>query len=52
MKHRSWIPAALLFAALFCPPEKSIAADASTPFAGAKADWHGFDRYDFLLDER
>jgi hypothetical protein len=31
-----------------------IAARAQTyvPFEGAKKDWHGYDRYDFLMDEQ
>ncbi len=29
----------------------AVAAEAYTPFEGAKTAWHGFDRYDFLLDE-
>ena len=28
------------------------AADAYTPFDGEKTAWHGFDRYDFLMDEQ
>jgi hypothetical protein len=28
------------------------AADGYTPFDGAKGDWHGFDRYDYLMDEQ
>src|ERR1041384_470729 len=30
----------------------SRAADAPTAFTGEKTDWHGFDRYDFLMDEQ
>jgi pimeloyl-ACP methyl ester carboxylesterase len=30
-------------------PSASIAA---LPFEGRKIDWHGFDRYDFLMDEQ
>jgi pimeloyl-ACP methyl ester carboxylesterase len=29
----------------------AVAADAPAPFTGEKSAWHGFDRYDFLMDE-
>src|SRR5579871_1077649 len=32
-------------------PLDSVAADESEEFRGAKTSWHGFDRYDFLMDE-
>jgi len=51
MKHRSLILAAILFVATLCGPQNTMAADAYTPFEGATTDWHGFDRYDFLIDE-
>ena len=51
MNHRCLIPATILVVAIFCGPQKTIFADASTPFEGARTDWHGFDRCDFLLDE-
>lgn len=31
--------------------EPSVQAAASVNFAGAKSAWHGFDRYDYLMDE-
>jgi pimeloyl-ACP methyl ester carboxylesterase len=30
----------------------AFAADPPTAFAGEKTAWHGFDRYDFLIDEQ
>ena len=44
--------ALLLIAASFSSTSTLIAADNYTPFDGPKTVWHGFDRYDFLLDEQ
>ncbi|MGE5609742.1 MAG: alpha/beta fold hydrolase [Bacillota bacterium] len=33
-------------------PNSTLAAEAYTPFEGVKTAWHGFDRYDFLMDEQ
>ena len=30
---------------------QSLATDDDIPFVGEKTSWHGFDRYDFLMDE-
>jgi hypothetical protein len=43
--------AALFGAAMLWHPSTVTAADAPTAFAGEKTSWHGFDRYDFLMDE-
>jgi pimeloyl-ACP methyl ester carboxylesterase len=43
--------AAILLAAIFCNISFTLAEDAPTPFSGEKTAWHGFDRYDFLMDE-
>ena len=51
MKNRFLILAAIFSTAIPCMPRSTGAADAYTPFDGAKSEWHGFDRYDFLLDE-
>src|ERR1017187_7465278 len=32
------------------PPVKAV-EQAAIPFDGEKTSWHGFDRYDFLMDE-
>src|SRR4051812_19786390 len=45
------------FLALFVPTIAwsagiARAADVSVAFTGEKTDWHGFDRYDFLMDEQ
>ena len=31
--------------------QRIVAADTSVTFTGEKTAWHGFDRYDFLMDE-
>ncbi len=43
--------AAIFAAAIFCPAQRAIAADGYAPFEGEKTTWHGFDRYDFLMDD-
>ena len=40
----------LVTAALWASP-RSSAADAPPTFGEEKTRWHGFDRYDFLMDE-
>jgi pimeloyl-ACP methyl ester carboxylesterase len=42
---------AVLAAAVFMSSREAVAADASPSFSGEKSDWHGFDRYDYFLDE-
>src|SRR5258706_4365326 len=32
-------------------PTAATAAETSPAFTGEKAMWHGFDRYDFVMDE-
>ena len=32
-------------------PATAAATQADTAFTGDHSDWHGFDRYDFMLDE-
>jgi hypothetical protein len=32
-------------------PQKELGAKGLVPFDGEKSSWHGFDRYDFLMDE-
>jgi len=54
VRHR---PSALLFTALFAAaffssPKDVLAQDVSTNFDGPKTTWHGFDRYDFTMDEQ
>ena len=44
--------AAIIVATGLDRPNAATAADAYTAFDGAKSAWHGFDRYDYLLDER
>jgi len=51
MKKRILILATAFLVAHFCAAPLLKAADGNIPFAGAKGDWHGFDRYDFALDE-
>jgi len=51
------LPARLLFIALFATaflfsPKDVLAQDVSTNFDGPKTTWHGFDRYDFTMDEQ
>src|ERR1700682_1968943 len=43
--------AAMAVAAVLWNSTDTIAADPSPAFAGAKTAWHGFDRYDFLMDQ-
>jgi pimeloyl-ACP methyl ester carboxylesterase len=42
--------AVVLVTALVMAP-RVAAVDTPLPFAGEKTTWHGFDRYDFLMDE-
>src|SRR5437588_430775 len=39
-----------LFVIGFAPTARG--AEDLVPFTGEKSSWHGFDRYDFLLDEQ
>src|SRR4051812_21012943 len=41
----------LVLAAMLCPYQAG-AADPPKPFPGEKTSWHGFDRYDFLMDDQ
>jgi pimeloyl-ACP methyl ester carboxylesterase len=43
--------AAVLGAMILWNLNGAIAAEAYVPFEGEKTAWHGFDRYDFLMDE-
>ncbi|MBI3860260.1 MAG: alpha/beta hydrolase [Planctomycetia bacterium] len=38
-------------AAVIHHSQRSVAADAHVTFTGEKTAWHGFDRFDFLMDE-
>ncbi|HEY1860341.1 MAG TPA: hypothetical protein VGG61_08305, partial [Gemmataceae bacterium] len=42
---------AVFIAASFPVATAGRAADGYTPFDGTKGDWHGFDRYDYLMDD-
>jgi pimeloyl-ACP methyl ester carboxylesterase len=55
-RFRGLIPAclhltALVAGALLWSSGDTRAAGAPTGFTGEKTEWHGFDRYDFLMDE-
>jgi hypothetical protein len=43
--------AAVLVAALVWNSRDAMASEPLTPFTGEKTAWHGFDRYDFLMDQ-
>ena len=52
MKHSLYLVSALISAMIVMVHSRVDAADtASTTFEGEKTSWHGFDRYDFLMDE-
>ena len=40
-----------LAAAIVCTFSNAKAADGYVPFVGDKIDWHGYDRYDFIMDD-
>jgi pimeloyl-ACP methyl ester carboxylesterase len=44
--------AAILVVALVLNAKDTMAAEASTTFTGEKTAWHGFDRFDFLMDQK
>ncbi|HEY2588998.1 MAG TPA: hypothetical protein VGI81_24855 [Tepidisphaeraceae bacterium] len=44
--------AVLLVALIHWTSGRATAADGYTAFTGEKTAWHGFDRYDFLMDEQ
>src|SRR5437764_12888881 len=46
------LAATILAATLLCSPQPASGAEGYKPFEGDKTAWHGFDRYDFLLDEQ
>src|SRR5438094_2922356 len=47
------LPVAVIVSAmLLCVSQRTIGAGGYVPFDGDKSAWHGFDRYDFLLDEQ
>jgi len=48
---RSLILAAMVAAAILYAARDAAAQEAA-PFEGEKTQWHGFDRYDFLMDEK
>ncbi len=43
--------ALLVFAATHAGAQQAPPAKAYTPFKGQKTAWHGFDRYDYFMDE-
>jgi hypothetical protein len=43
--------AAAIGCALCCWTFSAEAADSYVPFTGEKSEWHGFDRYDFVMDD-
>jgi pimeloyl-ACP methyl ester carboxylesterase len=52
MNRRSYLHcAAILVAAILWTPKIIMAADPAMAFEGDKTDWHGFDRYDFIMDD-
>ena len=51
MNRFAFVFAAICMAALLWSPKMTMAAEAATAFTGEKTAWHGFDRYDFVMDE-
>ena len=50
---RAYTSLAILVAVvLVLGPNVAAGAKAYAPFEGEKTSWHGFDRYDFLMDEQ
>lgn len=49
--HTHWGLVLILVGSVFGALRDTVAADSSTTFAGEKTTWHGFDRYDFVMDE-
>ena len=49
--HANLCLAAITVAALFGNAKEATAADTFAPFAGEKTTWHGFDRFNFLMDQ-
>jgi pimeloyl-ACP methyl ester carboxylesterase len=47
-----FIFAAIVVTAMLVNPNAIIAAEASSAFMGDKTTWHGFDRYDFIMDDQ
>jgi pimeloyl-ACP methyl ester carboxylesterase len=43
--------AAIFWATIGWVPKAAMAAEPPVVFTGEKARWHGFDRYDFVMDE-
>ncbi len=53
LECRAVLSVILFLAASFSNLNGASAADASLPFEGAKSSWHdGFDRYDYLMDDK
>ena len=53
MRNFSRLIFSIMLAAMFLSiPKESPAQDAATNFNGPKTSWHGFDRYDFTMDEQ
>ncbi|MGH9645765.1 MAG: alpha/beta hydrolase, partial [Bryobacteraceae bacterium] len=53
MSSQNGLIVAGILAFCWALPAASPASElASSPFPGEKTLWHGFDRYDFLLDEQ
>ncbi|MDB6123799.1 MAG: Alpha/beta hydrolase family protein, partial [Pedosphaera sp.] len=42
---------AILVGPLLASPERMMADEPGSSFTGEKTTWHGFDRYDFVMDE-
>jgi hypothetical protein len=53
MKSRSFrlLLASTAIAAVIQHSQRSIGADAQVTFTGEKTAWHGFDRFDFVMDD-
>jgi hypothetical protein len=45
------IATCVLIATILCVPHSIVAAEAAPLFIGEKSGWHGFDRYDFVMDD-
>src|SRR3954465_6119544 len=49
--HPRAILRVLLFVPAFSQGPAIARGDGYTPFEGEKSSWHGFDRYDYLMDD-
>ena len=41
----------LFLGVIFCASKRTIAAEKYVAFEGEKTTWHGYDRYDFVMDD-